>query len=63
MQVAATQSPKALSPGGPPLPLIPDVEAERRLKIEQVSARISERFGDERTVMRATLLKKPPPAQ
>ncbi|HEY5145336.1 MAG TPA: DNA polymerase IV [Polyangiaceae bacterium] len=51
-----------IEPGGPPLTLIPDVEAERRLKIEQVSARISERFGDERTVTRATLLKKPPPA-
>jgi len=48
-----------IEPGGPPLTLIPDVEAERRLKIEQVSARISERFGDERTVTRATLLKKP----
>jgi DNA polymerase-4 len=52
-----------IEPGGPPLTLIPDVEAEKRLRIEQVSARISERFGDERTVMRATLLKKPPPAQ
>jgi DNA polymerase-4 len=48
-----------LEAGGPPLTLIPDVEAEKRRRIEQVSARISERFGDERTVTRATLLKKP----
>jgi DNA polymerase-4 len=45
--------------GGPPLTLIPDAEAEKRRRIEQVSARISERYGDERTVTRATLIKKP----
>jgi DNA polymerase IV len=48
-----------IEPGGTPLTLIPDVEAEKRRRIEQVSARISERFGDERTVMRGTLVKKP----
>ena len=45
--------------GGPSLTLIPDAEAEKRRRIEQVSARISERYGDERTVTRATLIKKP----
>jgi DNA polymerase-4 len=48
-----------IEPGGPPLTLIPDAEAEKRRRIEQVSARISERYGDERTVTRATLIKKP----
>jgi DNA polymerase-4 len=48
-----------IEPGGPPLRLIPDAEAERRRRLEQISARISERFGDERTVTRATLLGKP----
>jgi DNA polymerase-4 len=50
-----------LEPGGPPLTLLPDEDAEKRRRIEQVAARISERYGDERTVTRATLLKKPPP--
>jgi DNA polymerase-4 len=43
--------------GGAPLTLLPDVGAERRRKVEEVTARISERFGNERTVTRATLLK------
>jgi DNA polymerase-4 len=45
--------------GGPPLRLVPDADAEKRRRLEDVSARISERFGDERTVTRATLLGKP----
>ncbi|HEX3769279.1 MAG TPA: DNA polymerase IV [Polyangiaceae bacterium] len=48
-----------IEPGGPPLRLIPDAEAEKRRRLEQIAARISERFGDERTVTRATLLGKP----
>ena len=43
--------------GGAPLTLLPDVEGERRRKVEEVAARISERFGNVRTVTRATLLK------
>jgi DNA polymerase-4 len=43
--------------GGPPLRLIPDADAEKRRRLEQVSARISERFGDERTVTRASLIR------
>jgi DNA polymerase-4 len=46
-----------LEPGGPPLTLLPDAESERRRRVEELTARISERFGDERTVTRATLLK------
>ena len=50
-------SASGLEPGGPPLTLIPDVESDRRRRVEEISARISQRFGDERTVTRATLLK------
>jgi DNA polymerase-4 len=49
-----------IEPGGPPLTLLPDVQAEKRRRVEDVAARISQRFGDERTVTRATLLKNKP---
>jgi DNA polymerase-4 len=47
-----------IEPGGPPLTLLPDAEADKRRRVEEIAARISQRFGDERTVTRATLLKK-----
>jgi DNA polymerase-4 len=43
--------------GAPPRMLLPDPGADRRRRLEELSARISQRFGDERTVTRATLLK------
>jgi len=45
-----------ISEGAPPPALFPDPEAERRRKVEEVSARIADRFGDEGAVTRATLL-------
>jgi DNA polymerase IV len=45
-------------PGGAPLTLIPDVAADKRRRVEEITARISQRFGDERTVTRATLLER-----
>jgi DNA polymerase-4 len=45
-----------LSPG-PALLLFSDAGSDRRRQVEEISARISTRYGDERTVMRATLLK------
>jgi DNA polymerase-4 len=45
-----------LSPG-PALMLFSDAGSERRRRVEEISARISTRYGDERTVTRATLLK------
>jgi DNA polymerase IV len=50
----------AIEPGPPPLMLIPDAESDKRRRVEEVSARISQRFGDERAVTRATLLKSKP---
>jgi DNA polymerase-4 len=41
-----------------PLPLLPDASAEKRRRVEEISAQISARFGDERTVTRATLLRR-----
>ena len=49
-----------IEPGGPPLTLIPDAGSERRRRVEEIAAQISQRFGDERTVTRATLLKDKP---
>jgi DNA polymerase-4 len=49
-----------IEPGGPPLTLIPDVESDKRRRIEEITARISQRFGDERAVTRATLLVRKP---
>jgi len=45
-----------ISEGAPPPALFPDAEAERRRKVEEVAARIADRFGDEGVVTRATLL-------
>jgi DNA polymerase-4 len=38
--------------------LFPDEQSEKRRKVEEVAARIAERFGDEQAVTRATLLDK-----
>jgi DNA polymerase-4 len=46
-----------IEPAGSTLALLPDVEGERRRRLEEIAAKISQRFGDERTVTRATLLK------
>jgi len=51
---------RGIEPGGPPLTLLPDAEADRRRRVEEIAARIAQRFGDERTVTRATLLKNKP---
>jgi len=45
-----------ISEGAPPPALFPDAGAERRRKVEEVTARIADRFGDEGAVTRATLL-------
>ncbi len=45
---------------GPPLTLIPDAGSDRRRRVDEIAAQISQRFGDERTVTRATLLKRKP---
>ena len=45
--------------GDAPRTLFPDEGAEKRRKVEEVAARIAERFGDEGAVKRATLLGKP----
>jgi DNA polymerase-4 len=51
-----------IEPGGPPLTLLPDEGTEKRRRVEELAARISQRFGDERTLTRATLLEpgRPP---
>ncbi len=46
----------ALEPGEPPLCLIPDFQSDRRRRVEELSVRIAQRFGDEHAVTRATLL-------
>jgi DNA polymerase-4 len=46
-----------LEPGGPPILLIPDLQSDRRQRVEELSVRIAQRFGDEHVVMRATLLE------
>lgn len=38
--------------------LFPDADAQKRRRVEEVAARIAERFGDEGAVTRATLLRK-----
>jgi hypothetical protein len=45
---------------GEPLPLIPDAQSDKRRRVEEIAAQIAQRFGDERTVTRATLLKGKP---
>jgi DNA polymerase-4 len=47
-----------ISEGKPAPSLFPDERAERRRRVEEVAARIADRYGDERTVTRATLLGK-----
>jgi len=42
--------------GPPPRTLLPDAQADKRRKVEEVTARITERFGDEDAVTRAALL-------
>jgi DNA polymerase-4 len=49
-----------ISEGDAPRTLFPDQGAEKRRKVEEVAARIAERFGDEGAVKRATLLGKKP---
>ena len=46
-----------LEPGGPPILLIPDLQSDRRRRVEELSVRIAQRFGDEDVVMRATQLE------
>ena len=48
--------------GGPEPALFPDASAERRRTLEALSARIADKFGDERAVTRATLIDAPPTA-
>jgi hypothetical protein len=36
---------------------LPDPGSDKRRRVEEIAARISQRFGDERVVTRATLLK------
>jgi DNA polymerase IV len=44
--------------GGPAPALFPDERAEKRRRVEELTARIADRFGDEHAVTRATLLGK-----
>jgi DNA polymerase-4 len=47
-----------ISEGRPAPSLFPDERAERRRRVEEVTARIADRYGDERTVTRATLVSR-----
>jgi DNA polymerase-4 len=47
-----------ITPRQPERTLFPDESAEKRRRVEEVTARIADRYGDERTVTRATLLDK-----
>ncbi len=47
-----------ISESRPDPPLFPDERAEKRRRVEEVAARIAERYGDEQAVTRATLLGK-----
>jgi len=44
--------------GAPERTLFPDAATEKRRRLEEVTARIADRFGDERAVTRATLLAR-----
>ncbi len=44
--------------GPPPRTLLPDAQAKKRQQVEEVTARIGQRFNDEHVVTRATLLEK-----
>jgi DNA polymerase-4 len=46
-----------LEAGPPPPSLFPDALSEKRRALEQVTARIAERYGDERAVTRASLVR------
>jgi DNA polymerase-4 len=48
-----------ISEGSPAPTLFRDERAEKRRRVEEVAARIADRFGDEGAVTRATLLGKP----
>ena len=48
-----------IAEGSPAPTLFRDERAEKRRRVEEVAARIAERYGDERAVTRATLLGKP----
>jgi DNA polymerase-4 len=48
-----------ITEGAPPPTLFRDERAEKRRRVEEVAARIADRFGDEGAVVRATLLGKP----
>lgn len=47
-----------LAPGPPPPTLLPDASADKRRRLEEVSAQIISKYNDERAVTRATLLGK-----
>jgi DNA polymerase-4 len=47
-----------ISSGPPPRMLVPDPQSEKRQKVEEVTARIGQRFKGEHIVTRATLLEK-----
>jgi DNA polymerase IV len=51
---------EGLIAGPPPATLFRDDAGERRRRVEQVAARIADRYGDERAVTRATLVGKRP---
>ena len=48
-----------LAPGAPPAGLFRDEQAEKRLALERVAAKIADRFGDEGAVTRASLVRSP----
>jgi DNA polymerase-4 len=45
--------------GGPAPALFPDAVADKRRAVEELTARIADKFGDEHAVTRATLIGKP----
>jgi hypothetical protein len=45
--------------GAPEPALFPDAAADKRRKLEELTARIADRFADEHAVTRATLLERP----
>ncbi|MGH7296474.1 MAG: DNA polymerase Y family protein, partial [Polyangiaceae bacterium] len=51
-------SASGLVDGAPEPALFPDESAEKRRRVEELTARIADRYGDEHTVTRATLLGK-----
>ncbi len=46
--------------GAPASTLFPDPLTDKQRRVEQVTAKIAERFGDERAVVRASLMRGPP---